>query len=239
MIVNIVADLHGNYPEMEPADLLIIAGDLTARDDEKGFMKFRAWLLKFPFTRIIIIPGNHDGYVHSRIMEEFDKCWNGEWITYLCDSGTKFSYYPPITKDMPDGTLIERRDFKIWGTPWSLWFPEINPHCMAFTGSEQDLKEKYDLIPDDTDILISHSPFWLALDDIPNHDTGKPDYVGSKSLRDAVDRVKPDIFICGHIHEHGGKELLYKHQGPNTRCFNASHVNEHYKPVNKPIRIEL
>lgn len=97
-------------------------------------------------------------------------------------------------------------------------------------GSEIDLQHKYDLIPEGTDILISHSPPLGILDD---NVYGEP--CGSISLLQAIDRIKPKYCIYGHIHEQGGK----KYQYGNCLCINASHVNKHYKPVNKPVRIVL
>lgn len=32
MIIDCISDLHGYYPELGGGDLLIVAGDLTARD---------------------------------------------------------------------------------------------------------------------------------------------------------------------------------------------------------------
>lgn len=229
--ITAVSDLHGHYPSLPGGDLLILAGDYTANDTMIQWASFISWLKKQNYRKKILISGNHDNFLftsmpHSK--EEVDELNevkqfledSGEEIDedfeYLCNSGTEFE------------------GIKIWGTPHSLWFPEINPHCMAFTGDEISLKEKYDLIPTDTDILISHTPFWMALDDISNYTTKQMEYVGSKSLRKAVDRVMPDIFICGHIHENGGKELIYKGTEENTKCFNVSYVNEYYKPSHNP-----
>lgn len=48
------------------------------------------------------------------------------------------------------------------------------------------------------------------------------------------------LWVTGHIHESYGKKpsggIL---GGLNCIILNASYVNEHYQPVNKPIRIEL
>lgn len=218
MIIDCISDLHGHYPKLEGGDLLIVAGDLTACDDEKGFQKFRAFIMRYPSTRIIVICGNHDQYVSQRIKEEYNDCWNGSWVSYLEDSGTEFE------------------GVKIWGSPWTAYFEGINPHCAAFTlnaGCDTDdwLAEKWALIPDGIDILITHSPPYGIFDY-----TDRDENVGSPSLRhEVLTRIKPKLHVFGHIHECGGKII----DMTTTTFANASIVNERYEPVNKPIRIEI
>lgn len=223
--IDAISDLHGHYPKLEGGDLLIIAGDLTARDQVKEYMSFLRWFNSQNYRKKILIAGNHDnGFVgpwgdakgpfrENKTFYDFD---------YLLDSGTKFE------------------GLKIWGTPWTKTFPGINPKCCAFTvDRESELQEKFDLIPNDIDILISHGPPFMILDEVDPAGDGTMFPTGSQMLRMALDRVRPKVLICGHIHEQGGKSLMYKHQGPNTMCYNVSYVNEYYKPVNKVTRIEL
>jgi len=211
MDIDFISDLHGHCPKLDGGDLLIIAGDLTARDTPLEYTHFFNWLMKQNYTRKIIIAGNHDNEIEGGLDLDFKSIG----IEYLEDSGTEFE------------------GFKIWGTPWSLKFPEMNLNCAAFTGDEHLLKTKYEIIPNDIDILISHTPFHCMLDQ------NKEGYhCGSRSLRDAVDRIQPRFFVCGHIHEQGGNQIMYKHQGRNTWCMNASIMNEYYHPVNEPIGIE-
>ena len=40
MIIDCISDLHGFYPKLEGSDLLIIAGDLTARDTKDEYIVF-------------------------------------------------------------------------------------------------------------------------------------------------------------------------------------------------------
>jgi Icc-related predicted phosphoesterase len=222
MIIDCISDTHGHYPKLEGGDLLIVAGDLTARDLESEHALFDYWINEQPYKKKIVIAGNHDNVLAEERLK-FQFC------EYLCDSGTEF-----------DG-------LKIWGSPWSLWFKGINPECKAFTGSENDLKKKFDLIPDDIDILITHSPPYGILD--WNYEDKN---CGSKSLL-AKSRSLPKLklMVFGHIHEAysiidckimlDSLPLLLSNNKP--KCFpiivNASHVNEHYKPVNKPVRVIL
>jgi len=216
MIIDFCSDLHGYFPKLDGGDLLIIAGDLTASDKKEQHILFLSWLSKQEYRKKIWISGNHDNFL---INTKYIPIKNND-MEYLCDSGTEFE------------------GLKIWGTPWSLTFEGINPKCMAFTcDTEEELAVKFSLIPDDIDILISHSPPYGILDKCNNGN------VGSKSLRNILDRTKPRLLVCGHIHEQGGKQIIYKRPGfgdeNNTICINASYVDERYRPVNKVMRIEL
>ncbi len=209
MIIDAIADLHGFYPKLEGGDLLIIGGDLTRRDEVDEHFEFVEWLDAQPYKKKIVMAGNHDTNIQKDALSALTH------VSYLEDSGIKYEC------------------LKIWGTPWSLWFDGINPHCTAFTANESHLNDKFDLIPRDTDILISHSPCYGIFD--KNIDGL---LCGSTSLLIKLAEVKPIMHIFGHIHEQGGKELFLPWKN-GTKCVNASIMNEFYKPVNKPTRITL
>ena len=228
MIIDCISDLHGHLPQLPGGDLLIVAGDMTARDEPNQHEDVIEWLLKQSYKRKVVIAGNHDNHIQRNDLPVYD-----DGIDYLCDSGTEF-----CGKDSLGNPLT----IKIWGSPWSSQFPGINPHCCAFTRPfMSSLKDRWDLIPNDTDILITHNPPYGVLDQI------KTDYgasVGCKDLLEASEnRIRPRLHVFGHIHENGGKKIVYKRPGHgqenNTIYVNASYVNEYYKPVNKPVRIIL
>lgn len=109
----------------------------------------------------------------------------------------------------------------------------MNPDCMAFTKeTDRELAEKWALIPEDTDILITHSPPFGILDEAMH--THNYQSVGSKSLLARVHKIRPRIHCFGHIHEAYGQ---YKADG--VHFINASIMDVNYKPSNKPTRIEL
>lgn len=215
MIVDAVADLHGFYPELEGGDLLIVAGDLTANHTTGEFFTFFDWIYEQDYKKKIVIAGNHDV-----LMEEQNysgpKGAGADAFEYLCDSGTEFE------------------DLKIWGSPWTLTFDGINPRCTAFTGDEGLLAKKFALIPDNVDILITHGPPY-GMRDL----TVRDEHVGSRSLLQRVERMKmpPRLWCWGHIHEAYGDGCIFNRSV--TKALNCSHVNEHYQPVNKPIRVIL
>ena len=218
MIIDCISDLHGHYPKLEGGDLLIVAGDLTADDSRQGYEQFFDWLNSQDYKKIIFISGNHD----NQAMSQFD--WGRDHIEYLCDSGTEFE------------------GLKIFGSPWTKTFEGMNPNCKAFTyDTEEELAEKWALIPDDIDILVTHSPGYAVLDTVDPIDSCCNFHAGSKTLAlEHKNRLRVKLHVFGHIHESYGLERLSRIKDDSDLILvNASHVNEHYEPVNNPIRIEL
>lgn len=230
MIIDCISDLHGDLPNLEGGDLLLIAGDLTATDTENEYTKFFDWLYQQNYKSIVFIAGNHDGYIQNNY-SIFNKS-NPNFILeitrnvplkiqYLCDSSTEFE------------------GLKIYGSPWTKRFWGQNPHAMAFClespldPEEPMLQMKFDAIPDDIDILITHSPPYGILDQVQNK-WNAGERVGSTSLLKAVQRIKPKLHVFGHIH---GSYGIWR--TPGTKFVNAAHMTEEYEPTNKPIRVKF
>lgn len=219
MIIDCIADLHGYYPKLEGGDLLIVAGDLTAKDTFIENMTFLDWMLSLNYKKKVMIAGNHDNYAEKNFHQTIkENAKNYVDIEYLCDSGTEFE------------------GLKIWGSPWSLLFPGINPKCTAFTGNENQLMDAYDKIPNDIDILITHTPAYGILDEAKNER-----HVGSNALYGWLKYVgRPRLHVCGHIHEaYGQDEVFPTWNDKMMLSINCSIVNENYEHVNEPIRVIL
>lgn len=215
MKIDCISDLHGHYPQLEGGDLLIVAGDLVAYSTGFDYGHFYEWLHQLDYRKKVVIAGNHDSFL-QKIPEFFKVTGHAD---YLCDSGT------------------ELEGLKIWGSPWTLKFKGQNPKAMAFSlDTEEELAKKWAMIPEDTDILITHSPYWGILDK-----NTKGQMCGSFSLNQYMStRIRPRISVCGHIHESYGKvEMENEIENVKYQFVNASHVNERYEPVNAPIRIDL
>ena len=217
MKIDCIADLHGHQPILEGGDLLIIAGDLTASDKPIEFFQFFEWLNKQNYTRIILIAGNHDMQLQNNkiLLQALPSN-----TTYLRDTGTAF------------GGLT------IWGSPWTPRFVGCSPKCKAYMHSDKYLRFQWNKIPENIDILVTHGPPFGSLDGIPQVD-GSIYHAGCQSLRKYIMKREtlPKIWIYGHIHEGYGEQQEF--EGRPFRMINCSHVNEKYKPVNSPIRINL
>lgn len=86
----------------------------------------------------------------------------------------------------------------------------------------------YANIPDDTEVLITHSPAYgiLDFDDNINY--------GSENLLKAVSEINPRIHLFGHIHKQHGITTI-----GTTTFSNGAIMNEDYSTLNRPNIIEL
>jgi len=211
MIIDCISDLNGYKPSLQGGDLLIVAGDLTARDTVEENASFLIWLNEQPYIKKILIAGNHDGFIEKNRGWEIGLLRN---FDYLQDSGLEFE------------------GLKIWGSPWTPTF--YNWHFMKDRG--EPIKEKWDLIPEDVDILITHGPPYGILDHVEI--SSKGDSSRRAGCMDLMNRIpalkKLKLHVFGHIHEGYGQESIR-----DTTFVNASIMDGSYNPINKPIRIEL
>jgi Icc-related predicted phosphoesterase len=224
MIIDCVSDLHGSFPILEGGDLLLLAGDYTVRDTIPDWHKFFEWLNKQDYRKKVMIGGNHDKFLEQCLSSKEDEDVglvdgdDPDDYEYLKDSGCEFE------------------GLKIWGSPWSRWFDGVNDKCDAFMlKSEAELGEKWALIPDDTDILVTHSPPFGMLDDLDScYEDREITNVGSLHLAYRTVDLDLKLHVFGHIHEaHGMRKV------GDSYFVNASIMNQYYSPVNKPIRIIL
>ena len=97
-----------------------------------------------------------------------------------------------------------------------------------------ELVPVYAAIPEGIEILVSHQPPFGYGDRCADFTSGRIINVGSRELLATIDRVRPKIVVCGHIHEGYGQ---FERDG--TRIFNVSVVDEHYRLVRGPTVIDL
>ncbi len=162
------------------------------------------WFDSLDFRYKIFIAGNHDYFFEKASQAEIEDLIP-DGVTYLNDSG------------------IEIEGIQFWGSPVQPWF--FNWAFNRFRGL--DILKHWDLIPDNTDILITHGPSAGKLDL-----TSRKEHVGCVDLMDAIERIKPLYHICGHIHEAYGEI-----KESETIYINCSVLNLHYQLENDPVLI--
>ena len=203
-----ISDTHGQHERLKlpEGDMIIHAGDLSRRGGQHEIIDFLNWFSALDYQYKIFIAGNHDFYFEKGDPQEIKELIPDNLI-YLNDSG------------------IEIEGLKIWGSPIQPWF-----YNWAFNRQRGDkIKKHWDLIPNNTDILITHGPALSMLDM-----TEENEEVGCKDLLNKIMEVKPKMHIFGHIHESYGE---LKTDG--VHFINASVLNLHYHLVNEAVVIEL
>jgi Icc-related predicted phosphoesterase len=215
MKITLISDTHNKHKfvtnDLPGGDLLIHAGDLSSMGYEHEIREFCKWFNNIDnYTHKVFIAGNHDwGFQNNvEIVKEILNFY--ENITYLQDNST----------------LLGEDMVSVYGSPWQ---PEFYNWAFNLPRQGVELKEKWDNIPNNTDILITHGPAYGYVDKV----IGRTENLGCELLTERIKELKPKIHVCGHIHTGYG----YTFDG-DTHYINASVLNESYVYYNKPLTIE-
>ena len=203
-----ISDTHSKHRSVKlpKGDLLLHAGDISLKGKKEEVIDFLQWFSQQKFQHKIFIAGNHDFFFEKATDEEIYKLIPQN-IIYLNNSGTIIN------------------GFKIWGSPVTPWF--FNWDFNKKRGEE--IRKHWDLIPADTNILITHGPVYGFLDVVRNEE-----HVGCQDLLRRVLLIEPKIHVCGHIHESYGS---IKRSG--IQFINASQLNEVYELMHQPVVFNL
>jgi len=227
MKVTLISDTHTKHKQLNGdlpgGDLLIHAGDFMS----SGYVlseatEFFEWFNTIDnYDDKIFIAGNHDRIMQNE-PEQIQGILTGyKTIDYLQDEQVTLYY------DGPNGDLPED-NVRIYGSPWQ---PEFYNWAFNLPRNGERLKAKWDDIPTNTDILITHGPAFGTLDDVEGR---RGQHLGCELLAEHINTVaRPKIHVCGHIHSGHG----YYFDG-QTHYFNASILNERYNYTNKPFNFE-
>lgn len=216
--ITFISDTHTKHDKVSGfltgGDILVHAGDLTSRGYITEIENFMKWYDKIDnYDTKVFICGNHDFGFQDENEKVKGLLTGYKTIDYLEDELM-----------MVGGENYEDM-IKIWGTPWQ---PEFHNWAFNLPRGEK-IKEKWDMIPANTDILITHGPPMGKLDYVPYNNIN----VGCEELMKRVQEIKPKIHVFGHIHEGYG----YVFDG-NTHYINAAVLNGRYEFRNKPITID-
>jgi Icc-related predicted phosphoesterase len=222
MRITVISDLHTKHglipkEDLPGGDLIICAGDIMNSGYNKNdILDFCTWFHSLEqYDKKIFIAGNHDRMFenHPEGVEELLNIYLD--IDYLQDEG--YDLY-----DMDTDTST-----KIYGSPWQ---PEFYAWAFNLPKNSLQLAAKWEAIPDNTDILITHGPAFGTLDTV----AGRPwDNLGCELLAERIEIIKPKIHVCGHIHS--GYGYVFK---DGTHFFNAAVLDEQYEYTQKPMTFD-
>jgi len=218
MRLTFISDTHTKHHQLTNdlvgGDLIIHAGDSTSRGYEFEIKNFIEWFSGLDnYTHKIFIAGNHD--------------WGFQTNPNMCNDLLKLNNNVTYLEDNLEiiGTDYES-SIKVWGSPWQ---PTFYNWAFNLPRNGEELKEKWDLIPNDIDILITHGPPHGILD-VSSYGGVN---VGCELLMESVMVKKPKIHIFGHIHSDFG----YKYHN-GIHFINASMLDDRYEYIRNPITFD-
>lgn len=199
----LISDTHGQHRQLKlpKGDVIIHAGDFCDFGNQNQIYDFLNWYKELDFEYKILIGGNHDFFAAEypkQFLEHLPK-----EITYLNDSGLSIDY------------------IKIWGSP-------VQPDLVGWAfGKKRGVEMRYhwDLIPQDVDILVTHSPPFGILDQSRSCQS-----LGCEMLTKRLGKLNLKFHIFGHIHASYGMETI-----GNTTFINASNMDSTKGLVNPPV----
>lgn len=225
-----LSDLHGTLPEItEPAEIMLIAGDISPLDIQfnKPAMKnwlltqFSYWIINLPVKEVFLVAGNHDA-----VLEGISKTF----LTELYISTNYKLHY--LENREYYYTDEEGEEWTIFGTPYCHIFGN-----WPFMRSEEVLEKKFKKIPEDADIIISHDPPYGvgAHDCVLQYPSRANEHIGDIPLRNQLEKTKFMLCCVGHIHsgDHNPSEFM------GGKVVNVSINDEHYESTYPPFYIEL
>lgn len=200
-----VSDTHSQHHGLNipNGDILIHAGDFTGSGGAKSIADFNRWLGTLPHPHKLVIPGNHDLDFESDLSSH-------KFIT-----NARLLIHEEVTVE----------GLRIFGSPWTPNFCD-----WAFNYPEEDAASIWADIPEGIDILITHGPPYGILDKLERPSSAPGTHVGCPYLLQAVERVRPSLHVCGHIHEGHGKHVVrYRGSKQTTTTINASMLDQRYQ----------
>jgi len=213
-----ISDTHTKHYEIDkqlreisenhPDAILVHSGDISYRGRIWEVEEFVEWYASLPFKNKIMIAGNHD-FLFEKESEKASEILErlGQGIIYLNDSG------------------IEVEGLNFWGSPVTPWF-----HDWAFNRFDKEIGYHWNLIPENTNVLITHGPPHLTLDS-----TKSGLRVGCPILAEKISKLSNlKIHVFGHIHEAAG--IVEKN---GVIYVNASTLDLYYDVKNSPIILSI
>ncbi|XP_063422827.1 metallophosphoesterase MPPED2-like [Mytilus trossulus] len=205
-------------------DVLLHAGDITNVGHPKEIKQFNDYLATLPHKHKVLIAGNHDLTFDDSMEEKLNR-WHikkEKVKEFLEKNGVKKVKELLTDCVYLEDSMVTLYGINIYGSPWQPWFGDWGFNLER----GEEMLEKWNWIPEKTDILITHSPP-IGYGDLCFDGCR----AGCVELLNTIQkRVKPLYHISGHIHEGYGVT-----SDGFTTYINASTCTLRYKADNQPI----
>lgn len=221
-----ISDTHGLHGKMThripEGHVLIHAGDFSDTGEVAQVASLERWLSCMPHEHKVVIAGNHDVTFHTEYYAR-------NWERFHYERQDSVAARAVLTESASviyledSGTTIH--GLRIWGSPWQPFFCDWAYNLRRGAACAQ----KWSLIPDEVDVLITHGPV-----------AGRGDacssgyHAGCEDLLHAIRRRRIKFHVCGHVHEGYGAS-----SDGVTTYVNASTCDLNYRASNAPIVFDV
>jgi len=230
MKIYATSDIHGNLEGLNPAnhDIMIIAGDIAPLDSFSAYSvyKQKEWLQhefsdfcrSYPDVQFCIIPGNHD------------MCLDPAKAVRCVGYDMRISF--PENVHLLIDKQVNINGISIYGTP----YVPIIGYVWGFEAEHDELCQHFSKIPDDLDILITHTPPHVPESIIDRSmQNGGREAFGSTELAQAIYDKKPRHVFCGHIHTGTHSDVMFG----KSILHNVARIDERYDIAYEPLTVEI
>lgn len=208
-----ISDTHQDHKNIKlpKGDIILHSGDFTKFGKDGDAEIFNEWgeELKLEYKHLICIGGNHEKNI-ERIGKKRAKDLLYNW-TYLEDE------------------MITIEGINIYGCPWQ---PRFYDWAFNLPRKSDQLKQAWENIPEETNILLTHTPPHHMLDLAQGQNHAGCELLADEINSGRLQNLKYHIF--GHIHESYGMSVKN-----GITFINAAMCNNFYKCVNKPFVFSL
>ncbi len=207
MNIVVISDTHGRHEELGrlAGDVLIHCGDFESIFSRNSVSVYQIddWFGRQSFERIYCIGGNHDFRLVQEVAEGRAPFRNAIWLHERSDVFRGVTFYG------------------------ASWVPML--HGFAFFADDEFLERAWSRIPEDVDVLITHTPP-LGVLDVSSR--GKS--LGCRFLAERLKDLSPALHCFGHVHNSRGATTIGA-----TTFMNATSVASNFQIAHAPFVFEL
>lgn len=212
--ITLISDTHGKHNQITKnligGDFILHSGDISNMGYLQEIKDFCEWFNQLPYRHKVFIAGNHDWGFQTNPKKVQEILLNYPEIVYLEDD------------------FVTLDGVKIYGSPYQ---PEFCSWAFNLPRNGVELEKVWSKIPDDTDILLTHSPAY-GISSLDSVEGKRHIPLGCEKLTERLRVINPKIHSWGHIHSGYGS-----YSNDKTNFFNASILDERYCYTQKPINI--
>ncbi|KAG0706348.1 Metallo-dependent phosphatase-like protein [Suillus ampliporus] len=195
-----ISDTHSHTFDIPIGDVLLHAGDLSSWGSLSQLIITVEWLKSLDHPVKIMVAGNHDlcldetwaQPIYGLPPEEVHQA--RAYVRSQAAAGLYYLEHQPFRFTVPWG-----REWKVYGSPAA---PLYAQGAFQYETTDE-ARVIYNRIPEDTDILITHTPPFMTLDT-----TRKGKQAGCHILSSKLAELrKCRLHVFGHIHESAGAQI--------------------------------